>query len=215
MSSALFRKFFNLPFDLKEIARYAGAPSIDELAVFNECKNECESQLSLNVAYRISEVTVGDDEVSFEFGTLKSRDLCKNLNGVKKVLVFAASIGQPFDFLIGKYKRISPAKSLVFQAIGTERIETLCDAICETIQEEYKVKLRPRFSPGYGDLSLDCQADILNYVEARRIGVTLNESLLMSPSKSVTAIAGFSDVAVGERHNCDRCGNLDCEFRKV
>jgi cobalamin-dependent methionine synthase I len=55
--------------------------------------------------------------------------------------------------------------------------------------------LRPRFSPGYGDLSLSVQSDLLNVLDARRnIGLTLSDSLMMIPQKSVTAIVGLKPI---------------------
>lgn len=51
---------------------------------------------------------------------------------------------------------------------------------------------RPRFSPGYGDLPLALQPDLLNFLNAQRwVGITVGETLLMSPMKSVTAIMGI------------------------
>ena len=94
------------------------------------------------------------------------------------------------DRLITKYTTVSPVKSLVFQGIGAERIEALCDAFCRYIEKEYS-KTKPRFSPGYGDLDLSFQREIFEVLQcSKKIGVTLNGSLLMSPTKSVTAIIG-------------------------
>ena len=51
---------------------------------------------------------------------------------------------------------------------------------------------KPRFSPGYGDLSLEVQKEIFSLLDCpRKIGVSLGDSLLMTPSKSVTAIIGY------------------------
>ena len=84
---------------------------------------------------------------------------------------------------------------MIFQAIGTERIESLCDTFCGEYSKEKNVNLKPRFSPGYGDLSLETQKDIFIILDCpRKIGVTLNESFLMSPSKSVTAFVGICDT---------------------
>ena len=85
--------------------------------------------------------------------------------------------------------------ALCLQAIGSERAEALCDAFCNDMASEYtkygKV-LRPRFSAGYGDLPLSLQRDITGVLQTpKNIGISLNESLLMSPSKSVTAIIGI------------------------
>ena len=51
-------------------------------------------------------------------------------------------------------------------------------------------------SPGYGDLALDVQKDIFALLDCeRQIGLTLGDSLLMSPGKSVTAFAGIPRAA--------------------
>ena len=49
-----------------------------------------------------------------------------------------------------------------------------------------------RFSPGYGDLPLDVQRPLFAALDVpRKIGVSLTDSLLMAPSKSVSAIIGI------------------------
>ena len=76
---------------------------------------------------------------------------------------------------------------------GMERIEALCDAFCKDLSMEYGA-LTPRFSPGYGDLPLDIQRSVFRFLEPEiKIGLTLSESLIMCPSKSVTAFVGILD----------------------
>ena len=74
---------------------------------------------------------------------------------------------------------------------------------------------RPRFSAGYGDFELSAQTEIFHALDCqRKIGLTLNDSLLMSPSKSVTAIIGISDTAAEKcGTGCKGCGKTDCEYR--
>ena len=161
-------------------------------------------------------------------------------------MCFAATIGIAIDRLISKYNHISPVKALFMQAIGAERIEALCNLFNSEIRDEAVAKggtTRPRFSPGYGDLPLEVQKEFVILLDcSRRLGVTLNESLLMSPSKSVTAVIGVSysddkegvsgicdprarrgsiEESVGagdtsaDSHDCARCGKTDCEYRRV
>ena len=77
---------------------------------------------------------------------------------------------------------------------------------------------RPRFSPGYGDLPLDVQSPLLALTDAtRRLGVTLSESNLMNPLKSVTAVIGLSDTPQQARiRGCDYCAmRTRCNLRKA
>ena len=83
----------------------------------------------------------------------------------------------------------------MLQAIGAERIESLCNIFnteLATKMNSQDKKLAPRFSPGYGDLPLEIQSDIFRVLNcSTKIGLTLNKSLLMTPTKSVTAIIGI------------------------
>ncbi len=58
-----------------------------------------------------------------------------------------------------------------------------------------EVCLRSRFSPGYGDLSLACQGELLKRLDAHRtLGVSILPSFLMVPSKTITAMTGGCHV---------------------
>ena len=98
---------------------------------------------------------------------------------------------QEFDRLIKKYSISSPVRAVVFQAIGSERVESLCDVFCADVEKKIGKKCRPRFSPGYGDLPLEFQKTVFSCLEPSRIGVSLSGELFMTPSKSVTAIIGI------------------------
>ena len=104
------------------------------------------------------------------------------------------------------------------QAVSTALIETFCAECQEKMLQEPAVcgeSLRMRFSPGYGDLSLEVQKPLLTALDSsRRAGITLLDSLLMVPSKSVSAIIGVGP-ADGQtaRHDCRHCAKTDCAFR--
>ena len=175
----------------KEILRYCGAAD-DTLSLVRLCFNEAREHLKYRVCYQELDVKISGDMCDFGSFCLYSKDLAKNLGGCKRAVVFAATIGIEIDRLIAKYSRISPAKALIFQAIGTERAEALCDAFCNDIATQKSMILRPRFSAGYGDLPLESQKEVFSLLDCeRKIGVTLNNSMLMSPSKSVTAFIGI------------------------
>ena len=179
-------------FDKKEILRYAGCKEADEYVerLLEECLKECENVFSYRVCYRVFE----KETFMRTFGR-ESKNLAKNLANCEYVVAFGASVGLAIDRLIVKYGGISTAKALFFQAIGTERIEALCDAFCEDMKAQAEKKnfsLRPRFSPGYGDFPLQVQKDLCMALDcSRKIGLNLTESLLMTPTKSVTAIVGI------------------------
>lgn len=185
--------FTEPPISRKEILRYAGCKdTTDESLQFllEECLQEVLPKLSYKVCYMELPLTVVDDVCDFGCMQVQSHDLVKNLQGCENVVLFAATIGVEIDRLIMKYGAVSPVKAVLLQAIGAERIESLCDSFCDIIQEHGE-KLRPRFSPGYGDLPLELQKRIVEILDcSKNIGLALNDSMLLSPSKSVTAFVG-------------------------
>lgn len=193
--------------DKKEILRYAGCKnSTGESLQFSdknidgnieilleEALQEVLPKLSYKVCYMEFPLSITESECDLGCLQIVSKDLVKNLCGCGSVILFAATIGVEIDRLILKYAAVSPAKAVMLQAIGAERIEALCDRFCEEMKamESERVRFHPRFSPGYGDLPLQTQTDIFRLLNCGKyIGVSLNESLLMSPTKSVTAFVG-------------------------
>lgn len=176
----------------KEIMRYMTGKGSDTALneLIEECLSELDGALEYKVCYAKLEMQVDGSKVVLPCAEIESEKLAKNLCGCKKVIVFTATIGVGIDRLIAKYSRLSPSKALCFQAIGAERVEALCDDFCRS-QEQKGEKLRPRFSPGYGDLRLETQKMFFSLLDCpKRIGVILGDTLLMSPSKSVTAFVG-------------------------
>ena len=197
MNNVYTRTYRSPKIDRREILRYAGiikeAPDIE--GVLDECIAEVERKLVYRVCYAEFELKDMPDHLDLGFAKIDSGDLKKHLESCCGIIVFAATVGIEIDRAIYKYSKLSPAKAVLLQAIGAERIEALCDAFCEDMAREKSLQgaeLRRRFSPGYGDLDLGVQRDIFAALDCqKRIGISLNDSLLISPSKSVTAIIGI------------------------
>ena len=156
--------------------------------LMQECLGEAEGVLQGKVCFAELPCRVEGEKIDLQAFSLVSRDLVKNLQGCSHVVIFAATLGMGVDRLIRKYQQVSPAKAVMLHAIGTERIEGVCDEFCKYLEAE-KGRCRPRFSPGYGDVALETQRQFFDLLQCEKhLGLYLNESLLMSPSKSVTAI---------------------------
>jgi cobalamin-dependent methionine synthase I len=137
-------------------------------------------------------VNISGNTIDFGAFKVNSEKLTINLKNCESAIIFGATLGTDIDRIIMKYGKLSPTKALFFQAIGATMIEALCDEFCNEIKNDLNVNLKPRFSPGYGDLDLSCQKSIFKLLNcSKNIGLTLNDSLLMSPTKSVTAFVGI------------------------
>lgn len=178
------------PINEREILRYAGAkPDAEDVkALMRDCFALCEKKLRYDVCFATFPLRVEEERLDLGFAQVESHSLARNLQGCSQVILFAATIGLEMDRLLAR-NRLFPARHLMLQAIGAERVESLCDCFEEELKDQWII--RPRFSPGYGDVPLTLQRNVFRALDdCRQIGIFLNESLLMTPSKSVTAIIG-------------------------
>lgn len=217
MSTVYVKSYAEPRVDEKEILRYAGvreAPQETE-ALLHDCLREILPKLTYKVCYREFDVIRRDGGLDLGFAFTDSRGLAKNLLGCQRIVLFAATVGLELDRAIARYGVVSPAKSLMLQAIGAERVESLCDSFESELRQRFGNVLRPRFSAGYGDLALELQRDIFAVLDCqRKIGLTLNDSCLMSPSKSVTAVIGIGGEREKREDGCNICSKIDCIFRR-
>ena len=187
-----------IPFDEKEILRYAMLPSFapkpEELPL-QECLKAAKGAAQCRAVWRRYPVILDGDMLDLGFAKTDSRDLKQHLEGCGEILLFACTAGPETDRRIARAKLLSPARGLLMHAIGAQQVEGGCDRLCARLAQQFPDRqLTDRFSPGYGDLTLEMQRDVMAALDCgRTIGITLTDSLLMTPSKSVTAIIGMKE----------------------
>lgn len=210
--------------DRREVLRYLGYRGKEgdpqTQALVEACLKELGAVCQPRHLTRVFPLVRGE-EGALDLGAFRtvSRNLSHNLKDCEQVILFAATLGTGADHLIRKYERLQMSRAVVMQAASAAMIEEYCDQVCTRIrqeQEEAGWYTRPRFSPGYGDFPLSCQSSLLGALEAgKRIGIKLTDSLLMMPSKSVSAVMGLSR----KPHRCDvkgceACAKTDCAYRR-
>jgi hypothetical protein len=190
--------------DYSEIARYLGYQKIvvpDEQisALIKSAAEEMLELIQPQGVYEKFDLSVEYDEqkdfgrVTFSDVKIESKDLARNLRACRQVVLFATTLGPQCDQLIRRAQVKDQVKAAVFQATGAMYIEKCVDLLNEKIKQDAEAQgktTRPRFSPGYGDVSLDVQKSFFRLLPCQRIGLTLMDTLIMSPEKSVTAFVG-------------------------
>lgn len=181
-----------LNIDEKEVKRYLKIHKFDTQndSLIEECKKEIYKAARPRCVYARERICVSEGKVEFCFDNVESKNLSKNLSQCTEAYVFCATLGIEVDRLIQKYAKIEPSKSVVIDSVATTLIESFCDYVNGILAE--KNELCPRFSAGYGDYSIKHQKMILDRLDtSRKIGVSLLESYMMTPSKTVSAIIGI------------------------
>lgn len=175
-----------------ELSARLKMPQECELSILERCISEVRAAASPKACAAEVEVSVCGDVVSIGEIEVRSRNLAKNLEGCTRAAVMAVTLGVGVDMLLRRKSVTSPSEHFVCDGVASALAEAAAD-------EAERIFLeggghRPRFSPGYGDLSLDVQRDVLSLCDAERLlGIRLTDTLLMIPTKSITAIIGRCD----------------------
>ena len=103
------------------------------------------------------------------------------------------TLGTAFDRWQRARAAVSAAEAYESQRLGLVEVERVMDDLeaeaRAAVEASGRERLRPRRSPGYGEMPLAFSREILEKLDAtRRIGVALTDSLALVPTKSVTAV---------------------------
>ena len=137
--------------------------------------------------------------VVLDNGTVfRSKALARYVGEAKELFLFGATLGSRVDVALRRMAVTSVAEAGAAQAVAAALIETYCDDCCCLLQQQLRSgeKLKWRFSPGYGDWPLEEQKILFPVLDcAHTIGLTLTESCMMAPVKSVTAVIAIAEAA--------------------
>lgn len=178
----------------KEALRYLGVrgePAPELLALLDRAANTLQGVAAPKAVCRRLKLKAEEDRLDFGVFRLQSGALAKNLTGCGEAFLFAATLGHGIDRQLLRLQKIEPSFALVFDAWCSAAAEGWCNEVNAKLAQNET--LRPRFSPGYGDVPLSLQRDVLAALDAqRKLGITLSDTFFMTPCKSVTAFAGIS-----------------------
>ena len=154
----------------------------------------------------------GGDLVELEGTTLslRGRDIARHLSDAVEVVVFAVTLGAGTERELSFLSATDSLAQVVVDSASSTLVERAADAAnarAVAYGAERGLHASSRFSPGYGDMPLESQPEFLAATDAtRRLGITLTDSNLMIPTKSVTAVVGLhSTPQPGARSVCSVC----------
>ena len=135
-------------------------------------------------------VCLGENELC-----IKSTQVASLLEGSFQASAFAVTIGKALSEKTKEYiqeERLSEAT--IIDAIGSVAVEMLANEVNADLKRKSigdRAGLTKRYSPGYGDWNISEQQELLRFLSAETIGISLLPGGMMIPEKSVTAVVGW------------------------
>ncbi len=134
-----------------------------------------------------------EEGIELEGFLIKSKNLAKRFSRVQKVTLFLATIGQGLTTLIENDER-EISDSVIFDAIGSEAVESTVRWFHKNLFLRAKkkgFKITGRYSPGYGDFSIECQKWFVKNLRGDKMGIRITDNYMLVPEKSITGVIGW------------------------
>jgi len=107
-------------------------------------------------------------------------------------------------------------KGYVYDVIGSEVVEAAADMMQEELKAEAAArgkKITNRFSPGYCGWDVAEQHKLFSFLKDNFCGITLTESALMNPIKSVSGLIGIGEHVRYAPYQCHLCDDKNFIYR--
>lgn len=146
------------------------------------------------------------------------RVIGNQLRGSSRFAVFVCTAGQGWaDWKACIDSRDDILQSFTADCIGSQLVESTADYMISMLDRELEsagLKMTNRFSPGYCGWPVAQQPELFDlFPEKNPCGVSLTESCLMIPVKSVSGIVGLGKDVVFRPYMCNICTMEMC-FRR-
>ena len=217
----------SISIDREEVLRYLEykGQDIDNnlIEIIEECRNITKDRINPRYTFRVYSIKQKYKGIIELEGTnliLESNDLYEILKDCNECFLMAATLGINIEKDIKKYSCTELTKGIIIDSCATTAIEEVCDRVQNEIENNILKNgqyLTFRYSPGYWDLSIEKNTEILNILNGQKEkGLTITNSGIMIPRKSVIAIIGITDKKVEQdKTSCSTCKNKSkCKFKK-
>lgn len=215
--------------DRGEVLRYLGYPIGVEpqpriLAEIDKWVREAGRRSAPRAAYRVLSVVEFHPRrlrLATPHGEIEFRGAVGEFLGASEcVAAFIATAGLNVERLASELIQGGDhLAAMVVNAVGAERAEAAEAVVIEQLLEQARLcGFAPTlpYSPGYCGMALAEQRTLFSLFGGHDVGVTLSETCLMQPLKSVSGLIGLGPTEKVQAFGspCDRCELYNCAMRR-
>ena len=209
--------------NIEEAMGYGGDqspdPFPDMIAIaLSQCNQLCDIQGSLLVSENFSTDAVSRfviEGITFRIGRKIARQLKNAEGGALFICTAGAQIGENSKRLMAQGDLM---ERYILDVIGSVTVEAAIDKIQKVFEEELisrGLRMANRYSPGYCGWALNEQKQLFSLFPENHCGISLSDSCLMDPAKSVSGIIGFGKSVQKTAYECQMCELETCMYRKI
>lgn len=196
--------------------------SLDISKNLDECLERAKSLSKPNYISMEKKITgIRDNVIEIDGGIKFSAGrISQYIKDAESAAIFLVTIGNAIENTAGELSRgEEPLQGYLLDRIGSFAVESLAESIENKLRKGYSrldKSVSRRYSPGYCDWPIEEQQILSKVIDFSRIGVSLTESCMMSPKKSISAMVAIADKGVFTKSGstCEICEKSDCSYRR-
>lgn len=135
----------------------------------------------------------------------------------EKAAVFVCTIGSAMELWSKElFSQGNPMLGYMVDTVASAAVESTADYLHNEIGNKMLsagMKITNRYSPGYCNWHVSDQHLLFSLLPDNFCGVTLTDSALMLPVKSISGIIGIGKEVKRMKYICDKCGIRECSYR--
>ncbi len=155
-----------------------------------------------------SRLVIGDTE--FVMGKI----IAQGLADADKYIVFVATAGNEFNqFVHDIHEEGDIFDDYIYDIIGSEIAEATVNSLVTSLEDKYQgvgMHVSNPYSPGYCGWHVREQMKLFSLLPPAPCGITLNDSCLMTPIKSVSGIIALGKEVTKKPYGCAICNMSSC-----
>ena len=183
-----------------------------EMAQFKDVKDIHGAVQSLPVTFIEEEkqMKVGDQLFNLD------KTVWQFLKKAENIVVFLCTAGKTISDRSQELMNNGDLmEGFVVDTIGSVATEKAMDIIHKKMKADLLkdgIKVSNRYSPGYCKWNVSEQQKLFKLYPEAYCGITLNESSLMTPIKSVSGFIGTGKEVIFKPYMCDQCTQQNCIY---
>lgn len=210
------------PSTLSDAFRYMGVhgePDASILAETERCEKRLLEAAKPRYVSRVFDIIRTDGELRLSGCgfTLEGESIRRHLEGCPMAAVIAATLSSDTDRFLKKAALEDGLTGLVSDALASAYIEQVLERARAEVINSTEMYCTWCFAAGYGDFPLDTVRDLIACTDSeRRIGLSVTVSNMLTPQKSIAAVAGLSEKPLAAHvKSCSDCNMREsCQFRR-
>lgn len=190
--------------------------------MINQALKETPHFCKVRGGYKIFEtIKIDQKAATIEIGNSTfspSKIVTTQLKESNSIALFVCTAGEGISKHANHILPNDPMLAYIFDIIGSVTVEKAMDKIQKFLHAKIQksgLNISDRYSPGYCDWNVAEQQQLFSLLPDSFCGISLSESSLMHPIKSVSGIIGIGKNLSQKGYQCQWCTDKNCIYGKI